>query len=26
VFGDMIEFNKPMQLVGAEAKKIAKKI
>ncbi|MCL2295629.1 MAG: coenzyme-B sulfoethylthiotransferase subunit beta [Methanomassiliicoccaceae archaeon] len=26
VFGDMIEFNKPMQLVGAEAKKVAKKI
>jgi len=26
VFGDMIEFNKPMQQVGAEAKKIAKKI
>jgi len=26
VFGDMIEFNKPLQQVGAEAKKIAKKI
>jgi methyl-coenzyme M reductase beta subunit len=26
VFGDMIEFNKPMQSVGAEAKKIAKKV
>ena len=26
VFGDMKEFNAPMQLVGAEAKKIAKKV
>ncbi len=26
VFGDMDEFNKPMQFVGAEAKKIAKKV
>jgi methyl-coenzyme M reductase beta subunit len=26
VFGDMKEFNSPMQVVGAEAKKIAKKV
>ena len=26
VFGDMKEFNSPMQMVGAEAKKIAKKL
>jgi len=26
VFGDMKEFNSPMQIVGAEAKKIAKKL
>lgn len=26
VFGDMIEFSHPMQVVGAEAKKIAKKL
>jgi len=26
VFGDMKEFNSPMQIVGAEAKKIAKKV
>lgn len=26
VFGDMIEFSSPMQVVGAEAKKVAKKL
>lgn len=26
IFGDMPEFNKPMQFVGADAKKVAKKI